>query len=176
MGVVEWWRPFGALVTQDFYCMCYVYNSGEPGWYESGERETSSVCVGTREGRSGDCGRRARSWRCSPSRQGGNYNDNPIRKINNKTYYTPLGIVDYFNITTSRASTRRGWMLSKQYYVTLHHKIGRIIFVCCTVPGNCSFPFFVHVFGADKDAWGKKGWQGTYYLSKYLSINMARYL
>ena len=21
MGVVEWWRPFGTLVTQDFYCM-----------------------------------------------------------------------------------------------------------------------------------------------------------
>ena len=84
MGVVEWWRPFGALGTQDFYCMCYVYNSGEPDWYESGERETTSVCVGTREGRSGDCGRRARSWRCSLSRQGGNDNDNPIRKINNK--------------------------------------------------------------------------------------------
>ena len=46
MGVVEWWRPFGALVTQDFYCMCYVYNSGEPGWYESGERETMSVVSG----------------------------------------------------------------------------------------------------------------------------------
>ena len=60
------------------------YNSGEPGWYESGERETTSVCVGTREGRSGDCGRRARSWRCSLSRRGGNDNDNPIRKINNK--------------------------------------------------------------------------------------------
>ena len=84
MGVVEWWRPFGASVTQDFYCMCYVYNSGEPGWYESREREIASVCVGTREGRSGDCGRRARSWRCSLSRQGGNDNDNPIRKINNK--------------------------------------------------------------------------------------------
>ena len=24
LGVVEWWRPFGALVTQVFYCMCYV--------------------------------------------------------------------------------------------------------------------------------------------------------
>ena len=24
LGVVEWWRSFGALVTQDFYCMCYV--------------------------------------------------------------------------------------------------------------------------------------------------------
>ena len=46
LGVVEWWRPFGALVTQDFYCMCYVYNSGEPGWYESGERETTSVVSG----------------------------------------------------------------------------------------------------------------------------------
>ena len=48
MGVVEWWRPFGALITQDFYCtsMCYVYNSGEPGWYESGERETTSVVSG----------------------------------------------------------------------------------------------------------------------------------
>ena len=26
--------------------MCYVYNSGEPGWYESGERETTSVVSG----------------------------------------------------------------------------------------------------------------------------------
>ena len=64
--------------------MCY--NSGEPGSYESGERETTLVCVGTREGRSGDCGRRARSWRCSLSRQGGNDNDNLIRKINNKAF------------------------------------------------------------------------------------------
>ena len=62
--------------------MCY--NSGEPGWYERGERETTSVCVGTREGHSGDCGRRAQSWRCYLSRQGRNDSDNPIRKINNK--------------------------------------------------------------------------------------------
>ena len=26
--------------------MCYVYNSGEPGWYESGEREPTSVVSG----------------------------------------------------------------------------------------------------------------------------------
>ena len=26
--------------------MCYVYNSGEPGWYESGEREATSVVSG----------------------------------------------------------------------------------------------------------------------------------
>ena len=24
LGVVKWWRPFEALVTQAFYCMCYV--------------------------------------------------------------------------------------------------------------------------------------------------------
>ena len=30
--------------------MCY--DSGELGWYESGEREKTSVCVGTHEGRS----------------------------------------------------------------------------------------------------------------------------
>ena len=74
----EPWSPKTSTVC----VMCY--NSGEPGWCESGERETTSVCVGTREGRSGDCGRHARSWRCSLSRQGGNDNDNPIRKINNK--------------------------------------------------------------------------------------------
>ena len=51
MGEVECWRPFGALATQDFHCVMF-YNSGEPGWYESGERETTSVSVGTRESRS----------------------------------------------------------------------------------------------------------------------------
>ena len=33
------------------------YNSGESGLHESGEKETALVCVGKREGRSGDCGR-----------------------------------------------------------------------------------------------------------------------
>ena len=53
----EPWSPKTSTVC----VMCY--NSGEPGWYESGEREITSVCVGTRKGRSGDCGRRAGSWR-----------------------------------------------------------------------------------------------------------------
>ena len=64
------------------YVLC-VTVVGNPAGIRVG-RETTSICVGTREGRSGDCGRRARSWRCSLSRQGGNDNGNPIRKVNNK--------------------------------------------------------------------------------------------
>ena len=72
--------------------MCYVYNSGEPGWYESGERETTSVVSGHARAAvetvvdvpdHGDAGERETRAR-SLSRQGGNDNDNPIRKINNK--------------------------------------------------------------------------------------------
>ena len=70
----EPWSPKTSTVCVMFTIV------GNPAW---GERDNVS-CVGTREGRSGDCGRRARSWRCSLSRQGGNDNDNPIRKINNK--------------------------------------------------------------------------------------------
>ena len=44
----EPWSP----KTSSVCVMCY--NIGEPCWYESGERKTTSVCVGTREGRSGD--------------------------------------------------------------------------------------------------------------------------
>ena len=94
-SILEWsnggdhsepWPPKTSTVC----VMCY--NSGELGWYESGEREITSVCVGTREGRSGDCGRRARSWKCSLPRQGGNDNDNPIRKINNKVQVYQYGV------------------------------------------------------------------------------------
>ena len=91
--MVETIRSLGHPRLLLYVCvMCY--NSGEPGWYECGERETTSVCVGTRESRSGDCGRRARSWRCSLSRQGGNDNDNPIRKINNKVQVYPVRGLD----------------------------------------------------------------------------------
>ena len=82
----EPWSPKTSTVC----VMCY--NSGEPGWYASGERETTSVCVDRREGRNGDCGRRAQSWRCSLSQQGGNDNDNPIRKINNNVQVYQYGV------------------------------------------------------------------------------------
>ena len=73
----EPWSPKTSTVCVMFTIV------GNPAGMRVGERDNVS-CFGTREGRSGDCGRRARSWRCSLSRQGGNDNDNPIRKINNK--------------------------------------------------------------------------------------------
>ena len=61
-------------------------------------------------------------------------------------------------------------MLSKQYYVTLHHKIGRVIFVCCTVPGTCSFPFSSTYLELTRMLGEKKDGEVTII---YLYINIA---
>lgn len=45
LAVVEWWRPSGSLVTQDFKSVrC---NTKKSGWCESGERETCVIFVST---------------------------------------------------------------------------------------------------------------------------------
>ena len=74
------------------YVLCVTIVGNPAGMRVGRERQRQFVSGHAKAAHSGDCGRRARSWRCSLTRQGGTDNDNPIRKINNKVQVYQYGV------------------------------------------------------------------------------------